>query len=90
MDHNILRYLRIERGSEDAKKLETFAPKKPHELTETMLKNIDELKYVGAGAEHHPMPSEAQKSKIREKMFDFLDESRIEETRLVRLIAFII
>ena len=87
VDHNVMRHLNIDKESDQYKQIESYAPKKPYELTEVMLKNISELQHIGAAAEQHPPPTEKEKSALREKMFNFLEESRIEETRLVSLVV---
>lgn len=82
VDHNVLRHLNIEKDSEQYKK---FEYPNPSGLTEKLQKNIENLQTMPTLNEAVHMPSLEEKANIREKMFSFLDESRMEETRLVRL-----
>jgi hypothetical protein len=81
VDHNILRHLRIERDSEEYKRFEN---PNPLGLAEKLRKNIEDLHTMPAEHEVKAPPNLEEKANIREKMFSFLDESRMEETRLVR------
>lgn len=80
VDHNILRHLNIEKDSELYKK---FEYPNPSGLTEKLRKNIEDLQTMPVEHEVRPMPTLEEKANIREQMFSFLDESRMEETRLV-------
>ena len=81
VDHNVLRHLNIEKDSEQYKK---FEYPNPSGLTEKLQKNIENLQTMPTLNETVHVPSLEEKANIREKMFSFLDESRMEETRLVR------
>lgn len=80
VDHNILRHLNIERDSEEYKKFEN---PNPLGLAEKLRKNMEDLHTMPVDHEVRPPPNLEEKANIREKMFSFLDESRMEETRLV-------
>jgi hypothetical protein len=84
IDHNILRHLRIERDSEEYKRFEN---PNPLGLAEKFRKNIEDLHTMPAEHEVKAPPNLEEKANIREKMFSFLDESRMEETRLVRSVC---
>lgn len=81
VDHNVLRHLNIEKDSDQYRKFEF---PNPSGLAEKLQKNIENIQNVPINHEALPMPTLEEKANIRERMFDFMDESRMEETRLVR------
>lgn len=84
VDHNILRHLNIEKDSEQYKK---FEYPNPLGLSEKLQKNIEDIQHIPVNHEVKPAPTLEEKAHIRESMFSFLDEARMEETRLVGLIS---
>lgn len=85
VDHNVLRHLNIERDTDQYKK---FEYPNPGGLAEKLQKNIENLQTMPVMHEAIPVPNLEEKANIREKMFNFLDEARMEETRLVTFLLF--
>jgi len=98
IDHNIFKHLSLDILSEQIKR-DDSSPE--NAVTQ---KGIDESRLNGYLIDHNsfveknkkfaemndhlPPPSFDQKKQVREEMFAFLDESTIEETRLVSLFSF--
>lgn len=98
IDHNIFKHLNIDLQSEQLKRIE---PDPMDELGGITAKPIDDAKMSYFLIDHNsfiernkklsewnnntPPPSFEQKKQVREAMFSFLDESTIEETRLVSI-----
>jgi ribosomal protein L35 len=83
VDHTVLRHLNIEKDSEQYRKLESS---NVVGMGEKLQKNIEALEAMLPNAEVKPAPTHEEKSRMRDKMFSFLDESRMEETRLVHIL----
>ena len=77
--------MNIEKDSDQYRK---FEYPNPSGLAEKLQKNIENIQNVPVNHEALPMPTLEEKANIRERMFDFMDESRMEETRLVTLCCF--
>ncbi len=84
VDHNVLRHLNIDKQSNF---LDTVEEPRVGRLTADDLEQLErreeKLKFVVDLSEKPPMPSLEAKKDLREKMFFMLEESRIEEMRLV-------
>lgn len=80
----MLRHLNIDRNSDKYQEYQ-------HVSLATIISDVNEeqgkpnveIKFPVDLAEKAPMPSVEEKKNMREAMFDFLDESRMEEMRLV-------
>lgn len=84
VDHNVLRHLNIDRNSDKYQEYQNVSLATIiNDVNEEQGKPNLEMKYPVDLSEKPPMPSVEEKKNIREAMFDFLDESRMEEMRLV-------
>lgn len=87
VDHNVLRHLNIDRNSDKYQEYQQVSLATIiNDTNEEQGKPNLEIKFPVDLSEKPPMPTMEEKKNMREVMFDFLDESRIEEMRLVRCI----
>lgn len=99
VDHNILKHLNIDRQNEYLESLETEKNADNNEDTRSIAKAnllaslelnsankfIEKNKRLLDAEINVPPPTFEEKRKVREDMFNFFEESTIEETRLVRI-----
>mmetsp|Transcript_2313 Transcript_2313/g.3648 ORF Transcript_2313/g.3648 Transcript_2313/m.3648 type:complete len:254 (-) Transcript_2313:113-874(-) len=78
VDHNILRHLNIEKDSDAYKRFENPFPTGQPEKVQ---KNIEELQNLQPN-QVKPPPTQEEKASMRGEIFNFMDEARMEETRL--------
>lgn len=85
MDHAILKHLSIDRQAEYQEADNQKSEKERQGLDyQSMLAELKKKKIPDIAQENQPPPSFEEKKKLRENMFNFFEESTIEETRLVR------
>jgi hypothetical protein len=90
VDHNILKHLSIDRQAEHQKNLDLEKEEEEKELKTgldyaAMLGDMKRKKLPDLAVDSAPPPTFEEKKKLRENMFNFFEESAIEETRLVSL-----
>ncbi len=84
VDHNILKHLSIDKQQEYHDDGDKFEKEKTHTLDyQSMISDLKKKKIPDIAQENLPPPSFDEKRKRREDMFNFFEESTIEETRLV-------
>lgn len=85
VDHNILKHLNLEKQN-DILASEHAAENELNQSLSSLLHHLPEKKkpLIDPLLDHtQPPPSFDEKRKSRERMFNFMEESAIEETRLV-------
>jgi hypothetical protein len=83
-DPNILKHLSIDRQVEYQEEKEKAEKERSPALDyQSMLMEMKKKKLPDIAHENQPPPSFDEKKKLRENMFNFFEESTIEETRLV-------
>lgn len=97
VDHNVLKHLGINKNSTEYKEIENdllnrpldeeeeFNPLFVNLYTEYQTILQEKRKKVIEPVDHSPPPTFEEKVKVREQMFSFIEESTIEENRLVSL-----
>ena len=84
VDHNVLRHLNIDRESQKYQEFEQVSLTRIiSDVNEEAGRPNADIRFPVDLSEKPPMPNPEEKQNLREQMFDFLDESRIEEMRLV-------
>jgi hypothetical protein len=87
VDHNVLRHLNIDRNSDMYQNLrEQSIPNmlmEEAEMVQTFERNEDKYRFPVDLAEKPPMPNQDEKKKMRDQMFNALENSRMDEMRLV-------
>lgn len=89
LDPNILKHLNVDKQSEYYKNLaqnledEDSRAKEGRKLTALDFASLEKKNPAVIEIDHRPKPSFEEKKKMRETMFLMLEESSIEETRLV-------
>jgi hypothetical protein len=87
VDHNVLRHLNIDRNSDTYHNLrDQSIPNmmtEDNDMLQTFERKEDKFRFPVDLAEKPPMPNQDEKKKMRDQMFNALENSRMDEMRLV-------